>query len=77
VISVKGYPDVTLQNMFAPTDAGQPAAFHQRPVAGRPFGRIYDNPFDAAPKAADWPGEGTSPGSPESARTDERSAARR
>ena len=26
VLSVKGYPDVTLRNMFAPHDNGQPAA---------------------------------------------------
>ena len=25
-ISVNGYPDVTVQNMFAPSDGGQPAA---------------------------------------------------
>jgi len=46
VISVKGYPDVTLQNMFAPTDAGQPAAFLAALSLGDRFGRIYDNPFD-------------------------------
>jgi hypothetical protein len=46
VISVKGYPDVTLQNMFAPTDTGQPAAFLAALSLGDRFGRIYDNPFD-------------------------------
>ena len=46
VISVKGYPDVMLQNMFAPTDAGQPAAFLAALSLGDRFGRIYDNPFD-------------------------------
>jgi hypothetical protein len=46
VISVKGYPDVRLQNMFAPTDAGQPAAFLAALSLGDRFGRIYDNPFD-------------------------------
>src|SRR5262252_3535173 len=46
LISVKGYPDVTLQNMFAPTDAGQPAAFLAALSLGDRFGRIYDNPFD-------------------------------
>src|SRR5215468_5640921 len=46
VISVKGYPDVTLQNVFAPTDAGQPAAFLAALSLGDRFGRIYDNPFD-------------------------------
>jgi hypothetical protein len=46
VIRVKGYPDVALQNMFAPTDAGQPAAFLAALALGDRFGRIYDNPFD-------------------------------
>jgi hypothetical protein len=46
VISVKGYPDVALQNIFAPTDSGQPAAFIAALALGDRFGRIYDNPFD-------------------------------
>jgi SpoIVB peptidase S55 len=46
VISVKGYPNVSLQNIFAPTDAGQPAAFLAAIALGERFGRIYDNPFD-------------------------------
>ena len=46
LIRVKGYPDVTLQNVFAPTDAGQPAAFLAALNLGDRFGRIYDNPFD-------------------------------
>jgi hypothetical protein len=46
VISVKGYPQVKLQNMFAPTDSGQPAAFLAALSLGDRFGRIYDNPFD-------------------------------
>lgn len=45
-ISVKGYPEVRLQNVFAPTDAGQPAAFLAALSLGDRFGRIYDNPFD-------------------------------
>jgi hypothetical protein len=47
LISVKGYPDVALQNIFAPTDTGQPAAFLAALALGDRFGRIYDNPFDA------------------------------
>lgn len=47
LISVKGFPDVSLQNIFAPTDAGQPAAFLAALALGERFGRIYDNPFDA------------------------------
>jgi hypothetical protein len=45
-ITVKGYPDVALQNIFAPTDSGQPAAFLAALSLGERFGRIYDNPFD-------------------------------
>ena len=45
-IAVKGYPDVALQNMFAPTDAGQPAAFLAALALGDRFGRIYDNPVE-------------------------------
>jgi len=46
LISVKGYPEVTLQDVFAPTDSGQPAAFLAALALGDRFGRIYDNPFD-------------------------------
>ena len=46
MISVKGYPEVALQNVFAPTDSGQPAAFLAALALGDRFGRIYDNPFD-------------------------------
>jgi len=46
-ISVKGFPNVALQNVFTPTDAGQPAAFLAALALGERFGRIYDNPFDA------------------------------
>ena len=45
-ISVKGYPDVQLQNMFAPSDGGQPAAALAALSLGDRFGRIYDNPYD-------------------------------
>jgi hypothetical protein len=47
VLSVKGYPDVTLRNMFAPQDNGQPAAALAAATIGDRFGRIYSNPFDA------------------------------
>jgi len=46
-IQVKGYPDVTLQNMFAPSDGGQPAAVLAALSLGDDFGRIYDNPYNA------------------------------
>jgi len=47
VLSVKGYPDVTLRNMFAPQDNGQPAAALAAATIGDRFGRIYSNPLDA------------------------------
>src|SRR5467141_1975906 len=46
-LSVKGYPDVALKNMFAPMDSGQPAAALAAASIGDRFGRIYDNPYDA------------------------------
>jgi len=46
VLSVKGYPDVTLRNMFAPQDNGQPAAALAAATIGDRFARIYSNPFD-------------------------------
>ena len=45
-IRVDGYPDVTLQNMFAPMDGGQPAAILAALSLGDDFGRIYDNPYN-------------------------------
>jgi hypothetical protein len=47
VLNVKGYPNVTLRNMFAPQDSGQPAAALAAATIGDRFGRIYGNPFDA------------------------------
>jgi hypothetical protein len=47
VLSVKGYPDVTLRNMFAPQDNGQPAAALAAATIGDRFGRIYSNAFAA------------------------------
>jgi hypothetical protein len=46
-LSVKGYPDLALKNMFAPMDSGQPAAASAAASIGDRFGRIYDNPYDA------------------------------
>src|ERR1700722_8831677 len=46
VLSVKGYADVTLRNMFAPSDNGQPAAALAAATIGDRFGRIYSNPYD-------------------------------
>ena len=47
VLSVKGYPDVTMRNMFAPQDNGQPAAALAAANIGDRFGRIYSNSYDA------------------------------
>ncbi len=44
-IGVEGYPDVTLQNMFAPADGGQPAAILAAMALGNDFSRVYDNPY--------------------------------
>jgi len=44
-ISVDGYPDVRVQNMFAAVDGGQPAAAQAALSLGERFGRIYDNPY--------------------------------
>jgi SpoIVB peptidase S55 len=46
VINVQGFQEVALQNMFAPTDNGQPAAALAAMMVGDRFGRIYDNPYD-------------------------------
>jgi SpoIVB peptidase S55 len=45
-ISVTGYPDVTVQNMFAPSDGGQPAAVMAALSLGERFSGIYDNPYN-------------------------------
>ena len=47
VLSVKGYPNVTMRNMFAPLDNGQPAAALAAASIGDGFARIYTNPYDA------------------------------
>lgn len=44
-ISVDGYPDVTVQNMFAAVDGPQPAAMLAAASLGERFTRIYDNPY--------------------------------
>jgi len=46
-LSVKGYPDVLMHDMFAPLDSGQPAAALAAASIGERFGRIYGNPYDA------------------------------
>jgi len=45
-ITVKGYPDIDVKNMFAPIDGGQPAAILAAVSLGDDFARIYDNPYN-------------------------------
>ncbi|MGZ4820041.1 MAG: SpoIVB peptidase S55 domain-containing protein [Terriglobales bacterium] len=47
-ISVNGYSQVHLQNMFAPSDGNQPTALQAALSLGDRFGRIYQNPYDKA-----------------------------
>ena len=44
-ISVNGYPEVAMQDMFASIDGGQPGAMLAAISLGDHFGRIYDNPY--------------------------------
>jgi hypothetical protein len=44
-ISVAGYPDVTMQNMFAAADGGQPGAMLAAISLGERFSRIFDNAY--------------------------------
>jgi hypothetical protein len=45
-IDVKGFPEVALKNMFAPSENGQPAAMQAALSLGDRFGRIYDNAYN-------------------------------
>jgi SpoIVB peptidase S55 len=44
-ISVDGYPAVTMQDMFAAVDGGQPGAMLAAAALGERFSRIFDNPY--------------------------------
>jgi len=44
-IQVRGYPEVTLKNMFAPFDNNTPTAALVAISLGERFGRIFDNPY--------------------------------
>jgi hypothetical protein len=46
-IGVKGFPAVTMRNMFAPEENSQPAAMQAALSLGERFGRIFDNPYNA------------------------------
>src|ERR1022692_1616142 len=46
-IGVKGFPEVTMRNMFAPAENAQPAAMQAAMSLGERFERIYDNPYNA------------------------------
>ena len=43
-ISIEGYPDVDLHDMFAPNDVGQPPALNAAVSVGDRFNRIFSNP---------------------------------
>jgi SpoIVB peptidase S55 len=43
-IAVAGFPDVSLQNMFAPLDAGAPTAYAVALSLGDRFSRVFENP---------------------------------
>jgi hypothetical protein len=45
-IAVHGYPNVEMQNMFAPSDGGQPTAMEAALSLGEYFSHIYENPYD-------------------------------
>jgi hypothetical protein len=45
-IKVNGFPDVALQNMFAPADGGTPTGVMLAMSLGDRFTRIYENPYD-------------------------------
>jgi len=45
-VELKGYPTVTLENMFAPTDQGVPDGFFVSVVVQNIFGRIFSNPYE-------------------------------
>lgn len=47
-IGVKGFPEVTMRNMFAPAENAQPAAMQAAISLGERFERIYDNSYNAA-----------------------------
>jgi hypothetical protein len=44
-IGVNGFPDVSLDNMFAPLDASSPPAVALALSLGERFSRIFDNPY--------------------------------
>lgn len=44
-ISVRGFPEVKLQDMFTSADGMQPAAMLAASAIGGSFGRIFDNPY--------------------------------
>jgi hypothetical protein len=50
-IGVKGFPEVTMRNMFSAAENSQPAAMQAALSLGERFSRIYDNPY-AAPEIA-------------------------
>lgn len=45
-IQMDGYPNVSVQNMFAANDGGQPPAVLASMAVGERFSRMYDNPYN-------------------------------
>jgi hypothetical protein len=46
-LDIKGFPEVSMKNMFTPEEGGQPAAMEAALSLGERFGQIYDNPYSA------------------------------
>src|SRR5260370_28542790 len=46
-VNVKGFPQVSLKNMFTPGENGHPAAMAAALSLRQPFRRIYHNPYTA------------------------------
>jgi hypothetical protein len=45
-IEVEGFPTLSLQNMYAPSDGQNPTAYSVATAIGERFGRIFENPYE-------------------------------
>jgi len=45
-IEVEGFPTLSLQNMYAPSDGQNPTAYSVASAIGERFGRIFENPYE-------------------------------
>src|SRR4030095_9003620 len=41
-----GFPTLSLQNMYAPSDGQNPTAYSVASAIGERFGRIFENPYE-------------------------------